>query len=294
MPITRRSLCPVRARTAVPAALAWLAWLAAGTAAGACGARSDIDELGGADPREPLVPDAGATRVDASLASDAATEAHGSLFDARVSPFAEEREAPPPTPRPIAPLSTSRVTSHRPTFHWELPPELAAATIDVCLDRACRALAIPSVTVAGTQYTPAADLPPGMLYWRLHSAADSTATSPTWQFLVGARNAPVDTSWGTTLDVNGDGFADVAVGTTTGAYLVMGSAAGLSAVPAAQFSRNKDSAGSFGAAVASAGDVNGRRICGPRHRRPWLRRRSTLAIGRVHLLRRPKRRSHDA
>ena len=38
-------------------------------------------------------------------------------------------------------------------------------------------------------------------------------TSPTWQFTVGWRSAPVDTSWGTTLDVNGDGYADLALST---------------------------------------------------------------------------------
>ena len=40
----------------------------------------------------------------------------------------------------------------------------------------------------------------------------SPARSPTWQFVVGSRSAPVDTSWGTVPDVNGDGFADVLVG----------------------------------------------------------------------------------
>jgi len=191
-----------------------------------------------------LRPVCGRTAVLVALAWLAAGTACGARSDIDESGRAE---TPPPTPRPMAPLSTSRVTSHRPT----------AATIDVCLDRACSDRAIPSVTVAGTQYTPAADLPPGMLYWRLHSAADPTATSPVWQFLVGARSAPVDTSWGTTLDVNGDGFADVVVGTTTGAYLVMGSAAGLSTVPAAQFSRMGSAVPLGAAAVASAGDVNG-------------------------------------
>src|SRR5262249_38094581 len=40
-------------------------------------------------------------------------------------------------PRPIAPLSTSRVTSHRPTFHWVLAGQDDGAQVDVCRDRAC-------------------------------------------------------------------------------------------------------------------------------------------------------------
>ena len=43
------------------------------------------------------------------------------------------------------------------------------------------------------------------------AARSARPPRPTWQFTVGARSAPVDTSWGTTLDVNGDGYADVLV-----------------------------------------------------------------------------------
>jgi hypothetical protein len=85
--------------------------------------------------------------------------------------------------------------------------------------------------------------------------------SPVWEFIVGARTAPVDTSWGTTLDVDGNGYADVVVGAPTyssfrgGAYVYLGSVAGLSATAA--WAQSGAPSSSFGRSVASAGDVNG-------------------------------------
>ncbi len=42
----------------------------------------------------------------------------------------------PAPPRPIAPLSTSTVTSRRPTFRWSLPVGLEGARVDICTNRA--------------------------------------------------------------------------------------------------------------------------------------------------------------
>ena len=80
----------------------------------------------------------------------------------------------------------------------------------------------------------------------------------------------VDTSWGTTLDVNEDGFADVIIGAPdvgTGAasnppgsghaYLFLGSKAGLVTSPSTTLVGLDGANAMFGSVVASAGDVNG-------------------------------------
>jgi hypothetical protein len=166
-------------------------------------------------------------------------------------------------PRQIAPLSTSRVTSRRPTLHWVLPSGVTEATVDLCVDRACATpIGVPT-TVTGTSYAPTTDLPIGVVYWRVHPFKETAVVSPTWQFSVGALTAPVDTSWGTTLDVNGDGYADLVVG-ASGAkkdagrvYVYAGSPAGLSAAPSWTLTGPAGENGYFGTSVASAGDVNG-------------------------------------
>jgi hypothetical protein len=173
----------------------------------------------------------------------------------------------PDAPRPIAPLSTSRVTSQRPTLRWELPSGVTQATVELCKDRACDKPIGTSVLVTGTSYAPTTALPAGVVYWRLHPSTVTSVSSPTWQFTVGARSATVSTSWGTTLDVNGDGYADLVVGAegaTTAAgsytgrvYVYLGSATGIGTTPATILTGPDGENGQFGYSVASAGDVNG-------------------------------------
>jgi hypothetical protein len=162
-------------------------------------------------------------------------------------------------PRPVAPLSTATVTSHTPTLRWELANGADGALVDLCRDRACTTPGA-SFQASGSSARPPGALAPGVYYWRLHGTENGTvgtATSPVWELFVGVENAPVATSSGTTLDLNGDGFADVGVGTFGGVvYFYLGGPGGLSTEPTSLPGPPGDDP-SFGSAVASAGDVNG-------------------------------------
>lgn len=168
-------------------------------------------------------------------------------------------------PRPIAPLSTSTVTSRRPTLRWENPSGVSEARVELCRDRGCT---MPLSTLDGTDSArPSSELPDGWVFWRLRSRAGTAvgeAASPTWQFWVGARNADGDrdTSWGSVLDLDGDGHTDIAVGApgvdvergTVSVY--RGQSAGIGASPDWTISGARRS-DQLGRAVASAGDVDG-------------------------------------
>ena len=174
-----------------------------------------------------------------------------------------------PAPRLQAPLSTSKVTSHHPTLHWLLAPGTDGAHIELCATRQCSTLTA-EFDVDGASGAVPLELTAGVHFWRAFGRRDGvTGRSPsaTWQFWVGHRSAPVDTSWGTTFDANGDGYADVIIGAPDvgngnnmppglgHAYVFMGSAAGLSNVAATTLSG--PSAGSLFGIVSSAGDING-------------------------------------
>ena len=102
---------------------------------------------------------------------------------------------------------------------------VGAATVDLCADRACATL-VGSATVdgGGAAATPDAELPAGPIFWRVRAGA---TTSATWEMFVGHGSAPVDTSWGATLDLDGDGVPDVAAGATSGVAVWPGGAGGL-------------------------------------------------------------------
>ena len=147
------------------------------------------------------------------------------------------------------------VTTRRPGLRWTLDGAAPApAVVEMCADRACRSV-LATVRASGTSATPDADLPPGVVYWRvLVSSGDGlgTAFSATWEVNVPQRGAPVGTSWGTVLDVDGDGLADVAVGAPLEAgmpgrvYVFRGGLAGLSEPPLVLTSPD-----------AGAGDIRG-------------------------------------
>lgn len=169
----------------------------------------------------------------------------------------------PRAPRPIAPLSTSTATSRRPTFRWDLGPHNEGAHIEICADRACTSV-VETVVASGSSGQPSADLPSGVVYWRLYGRmGGETGTEPsvTWQLHIRARSAPIDTSWGTTLDVNADGAADVAVGAHRAdssrgrVHVYLGSNLGLSTEPVTLVGPVANQ--HFGWSLDSVGDVNG-------------------------------------
>jgi hypothetical protein len=168
--------------------------------------------------------------------------------------------------RQIAPLSTATVTSQRPTLRWVLDPTCDGAHVQICRDRACQH-EVASFDATGARGAPATALPKGVLFWRAYGRSGSEIVegwTPTWEFTVGARSAPVDTSWGTTLDVNGDGYADVAIGVpgaNSGAGQVdvyLGGASGIASAARRVLTAPAGAAGPYlGLFLASAGDVNG-------------------------------------
>jgi hypothetical protein len=120
---------------------------------------------------------------------------------------------PPLGARLIAPQSVSRVTSRRPTMRWVLPDGVTRARVEVCGDRACTRVLV-TQEVEGSSWRPSEMLPPGVAYWRVRGLDGDGGvawSSATWEYVVGLRDAPVDTSFGTIKDFNGDGYDDVAV-----------------------------------------------------------------------------------
>jgi hypothetical protein len=165
-------------------------------------------------------------------------------------------------PRQLAPLSTSRVTSHRPTFRWELAGEDDGAQLEIYRDRACSQL-VTQQRAHGTSVRPDAPLAPGLYFWRVRGAEGELvgpSASAVWQVNVPVRDSAVDTSWGTRFDGNGDGYADPLVSARVyqdihaGAFYYQGDAAPL-AGQASQIYLPPSS--HYGCIVSSAGDFDG-------------------------------------
>ncbi len=189
-------------------------------------------------------------------------------------------------PRPILPLSLGNVSLLRPTLRWQLPDNTDGALVDLCRDRACTTV-IESMRAVGAFVRPTNGLPANaVVFWRLRAtvgAATSETFSPTWLFHVPAtdNSGGIDTSANAHLDLNGDGFDDVAVGATGASplgrshagtvSLFHGSAMGFSATPVRVLEGAAADDG-FGESVATASDSL-TRMNEPRTL-AWLLRRS--------------------
>ncbi len=167
-------------------------------------------------------------------------------------------------PRPLAPTANSVVTTHRPTLRWVAPPGTASVTVELCRDRAC-ARPIDSFVADGASAAVPHALDVGVVFWRLRSTActdPAAVVSATWEFTVGVADTAVDTAWGAFPDLNGDGYADVAVGVATGPVgagrgdiaVYLGSAGGPGTTPAVTLT---NPGVYFGAYILSVGDLDG-------------------------------------
>ena len=218
----------------------------------ACGGGATTSASTGSDATSSATTSTGSGGSGGSSGSGATTGSGGSGG----TPLPED-----PPPRAIGPLSTSTVTSQTPTFRWELTGQWDGARVEICTTRTCSVAK--TLDAVGSSAKLSKALAPGLWYYRVfgrHGSTIATQHGPVWQFTVGARSAPVSTSYGATVDPNGDGFADTVVGAPGGAgsaHVYLGSAIGLATTPSLTLGAPDLQGTSFGAAIASAGDLDG-------------------------------------
>ncbi|MFO0559749.1 MAG: integrin alpha [Polyangiales bacterium] len=205
---------------------------------------------------------------DSSFTSDGAVDGRDATFIDAVEDGALIDDPSVAAPRAVAPLSTSSVTSQRPTLRWQNAVAVDGAVVELSRTRDFRVVEH-RLDAVGTSVRPASALAAGVWFWRLRgrNSARSTVGTPRsaiWWFRVGARSADADRdrSWGTELDVNGDGYGDVAVGSPSAdssqgrVDVFYGGPTGIGSTPSVTL-RGSEPRDSFGFSLASAGDLNG-------------------------------------
>jgi hypothetical protein len=198
--------------------------------------------------------DAASASNDASLADVAARD------DVPIDDVAREAALDPtvPAPRPIAPLTGARTTTTRPTLRWAAAEGQLSVIVELSRTRAFSVVEH-HARADGSNWRSTVALSAGVWFWRLrgaNGAREGSRSSAVWWFRVGQVDTAVDSSSGQELDVNGDGFGDVAIAGGGVVAVYQGGPTGLSSVPAIVL--NGMVAGDdFGRSVASAGDVNG-------------------------------------
>jgi hypothetical protein len=175
--------------------------------------------------------------------------------------------------RPIQPMSLGSTTLLRPTLRFELPTGADGAVVELCADRACM-MVIERLSVTGSSARPSMPLEARkVIFWRARARVGGAEDSmmhngPTWIFRTPARDNAnnIDTSHSPHLDVNGDGFDDIAVGAPSASpdgrgnaglvYVYLGSESGISNIPHRIFA-GLAATDLLGFSVSNAGDVNG-------------------------------------
>ncbi|MGB0592119.1 MAG: VCBS repeat-containing protein [Myxococcota bacterium] len=167
--------------------------------------------------------------------------------------------------RQLWPLSTARSTSNRPVFRVAMVPEtLESARITLCEDVSCEAELLTFEIMGGSGPCPE-PVPSGPIYWYAEGVVGGevvTGMTPVWQLHIPAHPAPHATAWGSTFDLELDGYADVLVGScglsgcTELVGLHQGGSAGPSPLPV-DIITDPQASSSFGFSVSTAGDVNG-------------------------------------
>jgi hypothetical protein len=220
------------------------------------GSAPDIVDVVAMDHADGTAPDAITDGDTVRDASDAAPDATMVVDPALAAP------------RPLAPLSTSTVTSQRPTLRWVNAASIDGAVVELSRTRNF-ATVMHRLPVTGESVRVPSALSAGVWFWRLRGrdsgrGTEGMETSPVWWFRVGERSADGDRdrSWGTELDLNGDGYADLAVGSPNAdggrgrVDVYYGGPLDIGTVPSVTL-RGVFMGDRFGHSVASAGDVNG-------------------------------------
>jgi FG-GAP-like repeat/FG-GAP repeat len=147
--------------------------------------------------------------------AEAGPTVEAGALDASDAPRADAPAIDPASlaaPRPLAPLSTAKVSGQYPFLSWELPAGADGAHVEICKDRACTQVES-TLDVVGTRGKVVAPLTAGVHFWRLRAralGATGVRTSATWELLVGHGAASThDGSWGSFPDFDGDGIADL-------------------------------------------------------------------------------------
>ncbi|MEZ4406982.1 MAG: FG-GAP-like repeat-containing protein [Polyangiales bacterium] len=158
-------------------------------------------------------------------------------------------------PRPSSPRFGSFSTSRRPLFRVALPPGQDGAQVEICANSACTSVAT-TLTFSGASGAATTDIPNGTYYWRARGrigASVVSAASAAVEFTVSAApGTSVASAWGSFVDANADGYADLAAA-QPGVNQVRYYRGGTSFVLATTLSGTTG----YGASVDAAGDVNG-------------------------------------